>query len=516
MVQAYSHKRQSIAGITSGIAGIIPGKVNPKVADDVTINAKKGEYVFPDYVVKAIGADKLDQMVMSVQKQLGMPIGIGPKQHNQPDNIGRVDTRGLKGIAGFADAGEVDNGIYGRETVFSKPIDDISQAVSSAASGAVNAIPSITAALSDAYDKTLGNNGSAGSGAPTYAPDPYSLTSALPSTPPPAPAAQASISSISSLPEAYRPPMDFTTATTQAKRGITDLNNIPVTAAAPLPAVDKPTHGTGGIAGFSNDLVLRSQVQPENIDNLISKVNEKYPMPTPLSEYDRAFVGKRDDSNPSYRNSMAVQGVYDDKVKAATTNRQVAQSIITGIIPTDIATQGGIAGNNIKLQGTLATEAVNAQRNADQNTQEAEKNRQSGITGIALSKLYGAQANLANEQAKNVPDKNLITTEAANARHQDIITKGMTDFAKTGATEEQVRDHGSMLKAQLEGDQFIPSTPATPEHNNFFSPNTPAQPAVPAQIIEKPPVNGAKKSSRDGKWYVTDPKRPGKFLRVGV
>lgn len=153
------------------IAGIIPGRANPNVADDITINAKIGEYILPDYVVAVIGVDKLNQIVTGIQKQLGLPVGTGPKQHDQLDSLGRRDKSNLKAIAGFADAGEVGPNIYGRETAFSKPIDDIAQAVGSAAQGAFSALPDIKSALNNAYDKTLGNNGTAGSGAPTYTPN---------------------------------------------------------------------------------------------------------------------------------------------------------------------------------------------------------------------------------------------------------------------------------------------------------------------------------------------------------
>ena len=311
--------------------------------------------------------------------------------------------------------------------------------------------------------------------------------------------------------------MDFTAATAQAKRGIADTYNnpAPVIAKSTFPDLEKPSRSIADISEFSNGLVARSQTQPVDIDNLISKVNDKNPMPAPLSEYDRAFVGKADISNPSYRNAMATKGVYDDKVKAATAGRNAAQSIITDIIPSDINAQSGIAGHNINLQGTLATQAVNAQRFTNQNQQETEKNRQLGIANIAHSGLLRAQTNLTNEQARNVPDKNTISAETLKARRQDSIIKGMTDLAKTGATEEQVRDHGLMLESQLEGNQFVPGSPAIPGQKKIFSSDIPETPAIPARVIKKPPVKGAIKSPIDGNWYIPDSTRPGKFMLVG-
>lgn len=81
-------------------AGVIPGKVNPTVADDVTINAKKGEYILPQEVTDAIGIQNLDRLVLDIKKQLGLPQHIGPKSHDQPDSQGRMDKPGLPDVVG--------------------------------------------------------------------------------------------------------------------------------------------------------------------------------------------------------------------------------------------------------------------------------------------------------------------------------------------------------------------------------------------------------------------------------
>lgn len=101
-----------IAGLADGGAtGVIPGKVNPKVADDITINAKKGEYILStDDVALLGGPEAVDAMVKSLREQAGLPTKTGPKTHGQPDSKGRMDKPGLpsKGIAGLANAGLVD------------------------------------------------------------------------------------------------------------------------------------------------------------------------------------------------------------------------------------------------------------------------------------------------------------------------------------------------------------------------------------------------------------------------
>lgn len=93
--------------------GLIPGKVNPAVADDTTIttpsgitmNAKKGEYVVPQEVVAAMGTDFFDNLVMKTKKKLGLPMGTGPKTHDMPDSMGRMDAPGLPMVMGMADGG---------------------------------------------------------------------------------------------------------------------------------------------------------------------------------------------------------------------------------------------------------------------------------------------------------------------------------------------------------------------------------------------------------------------------
>ena len=98
-----------VAGLAKGgIAGLIPGKINPKVADDVNINAKIGEYMMPQEVVSYLGVKKLDELVEKVRKEIGWPQGTGPKSSGEPDGIGRHDKPGLHGIAGLAYGGIVD------------------------------------------------------------------------------------------------------------------------------------------------------------------------------------------------------------------------------------------------------------------------------------------------------------------------------------------------------------------------------------------------------------------------
>lgn len=91
-------------------AGIIPGEVDPSTADDITINAKKGEYIIPDWAVAHLGVKHLDNQVRKVAHELGIAWTPGPKRNYQPDTLGRMNKPGLDGqgpMPGFAPGGEI-------------------------------------------------------------------------------------------------------------------------------------------------------------------------------------------------------------------------------------------------------------------------------------------------------------------------------------------------------------------------------------------------------------------------
>ena len=98
-------KRPGVLNLGFANSGRIPGKVNPNVADDVTIDAKKGEYVLPVEVVGAMGGpDAIDAMVKNIKTKMGMPAETGPKMRSEPDAQGRMNARGMRG---FAEGGDV-------------------------------------------------------------------------------------------------------------------------------------------------------------------------------------------------------------------------------------------------------------------------------------------------------------------------------------------------------------------------------------------------------------------------
>jgi hypothetical protein len=267
-------------------------------------------------------------------------------------------------------------------------------------------------------------------------------------------------------------------ATAQAKRGVTDTAN-----SAPVVATPSPTNppAVPGITEFSNGLVDRSQTKSADLDGLIAKVNAAHPMPAALTQYDRGFVGKADMENPSYRNMMAMQGVYDDAVKQTTANRAAAMGIIEKVAPADINAQAAIAGHNIQLQGTLANAGVNAQHYANQNVQETEKNRQLGITSLAHAGLYGAQTGLAKAQTENMPNKQEIADSQNKARVEAHVVDAISKLGPD-ATPEQRINAGIATRAALGQGTYVPGTPAVEAQTKWFGPNISAKPAVPATL----------------------------------
>lgn len=90
------------------ITGVIPGTPDPAVADDVSIGAKIGEYIFPQDVASFLGEKYLNELVEKARKQMGSPQGTGPKAPGEEDNLGRMNKPGVQGIAdvpGMANGG---------------------------------------------------------------------------------------------------------------------------------------------------------------------------------------------------------------------------------------------------------------------------------------------------------------------------------------------------------------------------------------------------------------------------
>jgi hypothetical protein len=104
---------------------------------------------------------------------------------------------------------------------------------------------------------------------------------------------------------------------------------------------------------------------------------------------------------------------------------------------------------------------------------------------------------------QNTPEgnKQLIEVTRAVAKRNQQIAQKARDYANR---------HGGRLDAG-----FDEELAAWSEKNPLFSQAAvrPAQPAAPRQGATPPPVKDAKQAP-DGKWYVPDPNRPGKYLMI--
>jgi hypothetical protein len=120
--------------------------------------------------------------------------------------------------------------------------------------------------------------------------------------------------------------------------------------------------------------------------------------------------------------------------------------------------------------------------------------------------------------------------EAAREDHQssmqDKMIAARTQWQDAGLDDKDfIANMNGLLKQQQYSDTFISSLFRS---QSMASSGTPAPSAAPAPKLPsppqrgggsggggggQPPVPGAKKAP-DGKWYVHDPKRPGKYLEV--
>lgn len=111
-------------------SGVIPGQINPNVADDTIINAKIGEFVLSVEDVQLLGGpEAIENMIIRLREEAGLPTEMGPKGHGEPDYLGRMDARGLSGSSGYSNNGYV----RGQTAVFNpKDVQDDAKAIEQA------------------------------------------------------------------------------------------------------------------------------------------------------------------------------------------------------------------------------------------------------------------------------------------------------------------------------------------------------------------------------------------------
>lgn len=121
-------------------------------------------------------------------------------------------------------------------------------------------------------------------------------------------------------------------------------------------------------------------------------------------------------------------------------------------------------------------------------------------------RIFGSQIEMMEKAAQNPSNSiaaNRYLTELA--ARSGARTQQMADMA-----DEYAQAHGGRLDAGFEKSLrgWMNKTP-------IFSPAELKDQNLVGNPGDKPPMNGARKAA-DGNWYVDDPKRPGKFLRVGA
>lgn len=146
-----------------------------------------------------------------------------------------------------------------------------------------------------------------------------------------------------------------------------------------------------------------------------------------------------------------------------------------------------------------------AQQNADANTSRA-----GTAASIAANRKVGGltdlvRARFAREDARNF-DKQL-DSDAKNIVKQanDVLADPSSEVVQRfkGKTVDQVRE-------ELRKTRKRPNYGSVPSNDDTSDDNEADTAVVPE---EAPPVAGARRAA-DGNWYVPDPKRQGKFLKV--
>jgi len=373
----------------------------------------------------------------------------------------------------------------------------------------------------------IGNKNSvSGSKAPTYVDDPYGVAdNAVPTSKP----VRNTPNVVLDSPGASTPmTSEQMVAATPLPKGFGTQRDQDVIRTLPVPETPVMSQAennalTEGREAFAENKRLGETraANEQRAQDRISELRQTIASSVP-SEYDRAFVGKADMSNPSYRNMLATTGVYADKVKAAqaelaSITGQQDKALKASEIEADITKENIQGGFKLREQA-LRNEGVVAQENVrggfnvksrDLDLSQVEENtaRALLITKQAegtLSKKEQLELNASNKQAEIIQTQKKLGADA--------YTKTM---AETG-DPLKAADAQMAVEAALSGDQFIPGTQA--QKGTFrFGFGKPEIKATPGRVVKKeaPPVAGAARAP-DGKWYVSDPKRPGKYLQVGV
>lgn len=155
-----------------------------------------------------------------------------------------------------------------------------------------------------------------------------------------------------------------------------------------------------------------------------------------------------------------------------------------------------------------------AQQNANTNlfrantaATRAAAGKTGGLTDLIRSR-YARQDAAAWEKQLENDAKDLVKQSS------DLLADPNSDVVKKykGKTKAEIRD---MLRAERPKPQYgaIPTNDTSDETDlTAAAADTGNEPVAPS-AADQPPVSGAQKA-QDGNWYLPDPKRPGKYLKV--
>lgn len=455
--------------------GLIEGKVDPTVADDTTIttpsgaefNAKIGEYVIPQEVVAAKGTEFFDNMVLKTKQKLGLPLEMGPKTHDEPDSQGRMDKPGLPMMMGGADGGD----IYGRRTAF----DDVLDATGNAVVGGVKSLPVIAKALGNAYSTTLGNQSTNGSGAPTYAADPYDTniadtTPAPPVTVLPQKLGNTATSNIAPVRSSMAIPV---AATNQARMGIINPSN-------GGKAYD-PTAST--TAEAANNAIYAKQAAQQDVDRAAYQAQQDREA-RQLGDRNMKQEIANATNNLAYLSTLGPDG--DGKSNSSTAQMRLNMLLDQqnkGIKQQEVdnVAQGqrlGLQGTQYQSDNTLAGTKLTAEEGAKARMYAADQIR------------IGREAE-AKDKALYTPTKAEAARIAAEGKRADMVSKAGTDaytaYLKINPEDEAgAIQAGQTAMALANGDTIIAGTKGQEGTSGILGiGGKPAVAAVPTRIIPK-------------------------------
>jgi hypothetical protein len=451
-------------------AGLIPGKVDPTVADDTTINAKKGEYVIPQEVVGALGTNYLDKLVKSTKGKLGLPTEIGPKMHNQPDSMGRMDKPGLADGGALAERVKKMRGISttaGNNQTFVKPL------------------------LQDQQENTPLTGANARPAAPinTWTGQPITTPAALPVS------LGLRSAQAAEIPRAI--PANTATAVTPSGYGTPQVQ--PTLIAAPIAPPPKPNIWAGNSPMVSVKGALSPQAAQGMHDRTDWSAGSKNMLDTARSaKYDeevaRAKAFNTGAPETAAQRLIAIQsGNTTWGLPKAQQEALVASDIKDNSEREKNQTDLGVSGNT--LEGTKYTADTGLEGHKYTAKELADSRREYGKDKVEAARLLAESGALARTdllESRKEESKYKVDTERAN-RITLAESTAYNAWLKSNPSDEAGafeagRAAGALARGQKLIKGALPAVVGTKHPYNPFKADEPDSPFVPAQYSNELPA----------------------------